>query len=58
VPDAQRREVLLLALAQRFDDTHRRLIGEIGEDLVVDAPAPSCNSSATPTLRAAYAASA
>jgi uncharacterized protein DUF3883 len=37
VPDAERREELLLALAQRFDDTHRRLVGEIGEDLVVDA---------------------
>lgn len=36
VPDAQRREELLLALAQRFDDSHRRLIGEIGEDLVAD----------------------
>lgn len=37
VPDPQRREELLLALGQRFDDTHRRLIGEIGEDLVVAA---------------------
>src|SRR4051812_6106621 len=37
VPDPQRREELLLALARRFDDTHRRLIGEIGEDLVADA---------------------
>jgi hypothetical protein len=37
LPDAQRRQELLLALAQRFDDTHRRLIGEIGEDLVLEA---------------------
>jgi hypothetical protein len=37
VPDVKRREELLLAFAQRFDDTHRRLIGEIGEDLVVAA---------------------
>ena len=37
VPDAARREELLLALAQRFDDSRRRLVGEIGEELVVDA---------------------
>jgi hypothetical protein len=37
VPDAVRREELLLALAQRFDDTRQRLVGEIGEELVVDA---------------------
>jgi hypothetical protein len=35
VPDAERREQLLLALGQRFDDAHRRLLGEIGEELVV-----------------------
>ena len=35
VPDAQRREELLLARAQRFDDSTRRLIGEIGEQTVV-----------------------
>lgn len=37
VPDAQRREELLLARAQRFDDRARQLIGEIGEELVVAA---------------------
>jgi hypothetical protein len=37
VPDAVRREQLLLALAQRFDDTRQRLIGEIGEELVMNA---------------------
>ncbi len=37
VPDPQRREELLLARAQRFDDRTRRLIGEIGEELVVAA---------------------
>jgi hypothetical protein len=36
VPDPERREELLFALGQHFDDTHRRLVGEIGEDLVVD----------------------
>jgi hypothetical protein len=37
VSDAERREELLLALGARFDDTHRRLVGEIGEELVVQA---------------------
>jgi hypothetical protein len=37
VPDAQKREELLLARAQRFDDSTRRLIGEIGEELVVSS---------------------
>ncbi len=37
VPDAAHREELLIALGRRFDDTHRRLVGEIGEELVVDA---------------------
>jgi Domain of unknown function (DUF3883) len=37
VPDETRRRELLLALGQRFDDTHRRLVGEIGEELVVAA---------------------
>jgi hypothetical protein len=37
VPDAERREELLLALGRRFDDALRRAIGAIGEDLVVQA---------------------
>lgn len=37
VPDAARREELLLALGRRFDDTRRRLVGEIGEELVMHA---------------------
>lgn len=37
IPDPLRREQLLLALGSRFDDSHRRLIGEIGEELVVAA---------------------
>lgn len=37
IPDPARREELLLALACRFDDAHRRLIGAIGEELVVAA---------------------
>lgn len=35
VPDPERREELLLSRAQRFDDRHRRLVGEIGEELVL-----------------------
>jgi Protein NO VEIN, C-terminal len=37
IPDPARREELLLALARRFDDAQRRLIGAIGEELVVAA---------------------
>ena len=37
VVDAARREQLLVALGRRFDDTRRRLVGEIGEELVIDA---------------------
>lgn len=37
VPDPARREELLLALGRRFDETRRRLVGEIGEELVIDA---------------------
>jgi len=35
VSDPARREELLLALGRRFDDTRQRLLGEIGEELVV-----------------------
>ena len=35
--DATQREEFLLALGQKFDDAHRQLIGEIGEELVVHA---------------------
>ena len=35
VGDPDRREEILLAREERFDDSHRRLIGEIGEELVV-----------------------
>jgi hypothetical protein len=37
VPDAERREELLAALGRRFDDSQRRAIGAIGEQLVIDA---------------------
>lgn len=37
VPDAARREEILLARARRFDDRRRRLLGEIGEEIVLAA---------------------
>jgi len=37
IPDPARREELLLALGRRFDDAQRRLVGAIGEELVVAA---------------------
>lgn len=37
VPDPEQREELLAALGRRFDDTHRRLLGAIGEEVVVAA---------------------
>jgi Protein NO VEIN, C-terminal len=37
VPDPARREELLAALGRRFDDSYRRLLGEIGEEHVVTA---------------------
>ncbi|HWX98140.1 MAG TPA: DUF3883 domain-containing protein [Solirubrobacteraceae bacterium] len=37
VPDAARREQLLMDLQRRFDDTRQRLIGEVGEELVMGA---------------------
>jgi hypothetical protein len=37
IPSAERREELLLALGAKFDDTHARLVGEIGEEIVVEA---------------------
>jgi hypothetical protein len=36
VLDPARREEMLLALGRRFDDSHRRLLGEIGEEVVLE----------------------
>jgi len=36
IPDAARREQALLALSKRFDDQYCKLIGEIGEEIVLD----------------------
>jgi hypothetical protein len=35
IPDPQRREELLLALQEQFDDERQRLVGAIGEEIVV-----------------------
>jgi Domain of unknown function (DUF3883) len=44
IPDANRREELLLALGRRFDDAHRRLVGAVGEEVVVAALRAELNS--------------
>lgn len=36
IPDAERREELLTALGRRFDDSRRREVGAVGEQLVID----------------------
>jgi hypothetical protein len=50
IPDAARREELLRALARRFDDEQRRLIGAIGEELVVTALRAELNGLGYPDL--------
>jgi hypothetical protein len=50
IPDPARREELLLALARRFDDTQRRLIGAIGEELVVSVLRAELNGLGYPEL--------
>jgi hypothetical protein len=50
VPDAARREELLLVLARRFDDTHQRLVGEIGEEIVVKAARNELRNMGRPDL--------
>lgn len=37
IDDPERREKLLIALGQKWDDAHHRLIGDIGEELVVES---------------------
>ncbi len=50
VPDAARREELLLALARRFDDAQQRLIGDIGEEVVMDAARAELRAMGRPDL--------
>jgi hypothetical protein len=50
VPDEDRRRELLLALGQRFDHTHQRLLGEIGEELVLAAAREQLRSLRHPRL--------
>lgn len=37
ISDPEKREQALIALSQRFDDSYRRVLGEIGEEIVLDA---------------------
>jgi hypothetical protein len=50
IPDAARREELLLALGRRFDDARRRLIGAIGEEIIVAALRAELNGLGYPEL--------
>jgi hypothetical protein len=50
VPDAARHEELLLTLARRFDDTRQRLVGEIGEEMVVNAARTELRNMGRPDL--------
>jgi hypothetical protein len=50
VPDAARREELLLELARRVDDTLQRLVGEIGEEIAIDAARAELRAMGRPEL--------
>lgn len=50
IDDPDRRERLLLALGQKWDDAHHRLIGEIGEDLVVESAKAELDALGHPDL--------
>lgn len=52
VDDPARREEMLIALGRRFDDAHQRLLGEIGEELVVAAARAELEGLGYPTLAA------
>lgn len=50
--DAEQREEFLLALGAKFNDAYQRLIGEIGEELVVQAAKDDLRSLGHPDLAA------
>jgi hypothetical protein len=52
VDDPARREQMLIALGRRFDDAHQRLLGEIGEELVVAAARAELQGLGYPQLAA------
>lgn len=52
VDDPARREEMLLALGRRFDDTFRRLLGEIGEELVLESARKELSGLGYPELAA------
>jgi len=50
VPDPERREEILVARAGRFDDLHRRRVGELGEEIVVQVARTELNDLNRPDL--------
>jgi hypothetical protein len=52
VDDPGRREQMLIALGQRFEDAHQRLVGEIGEELVLTAARAELQGLGYPALAA------
>jgi hypothetical protein len=50
VPDAARREELLIGLARRYDETLQRLVGDIGEEIVIDAARSELRAMGRPEL--------
>lgn len=52
VDDPARREQMLIALGRRFEDAHQRLVGEIGEELVLAAARAELQGLGYPTLAA------
>jgi hypothetical protein len=53
VADPARREQMLVALGRRFDDTYQRLLGDIGEEIVVGAARAELNALGYPQLATA-----
>lgn len=52
VDDPARREQMLIALGRRFDAAHQRLLGDIGEELVLTAARAELHSLGYPALAA------
>lgn len=50
VDDSDRREQMLISLGRRFDDAHQRLLGEIGEELVLTAARAELDGLGYPAL--------
>lgn len=50
VDDPERREQMLIALGRRFDDSYQRMLGEIGEEIVVAAARSELDTLGYPDL--------